>query len=72
MAHVIFQFEGDDRLNRRAAVHLSVERLFLATARDDKPQFSTLQIGLQSFMSTEANQWGPMMAATTMASLPIL
>lgn len=38
----------------------------------NKPQFSTLQIGLQSFMSTEANQWGPMMAATTMASLPIL
>lgn len=38
----------------------------------NKPKFSTLQIGLQSFMSTEANQWGPLMAATVLASLPIL
>jgi sn-glycerol 3-phosphate transport system permease protein len=38
----------------------------------NKPEHSTLQIGLQSFMSTDTNSWGPMMAATTMASLPIL
>lgn len=38
----------------------------------NKPEFSTLQIGLQSFLSTETNQWGPLMAATTIASLPIL
>lgn len=37
-----------------------------------KPEQSTVQIGLQSFMSLEANQWGPLMAATTTVSLPIL
>ena len=33
---------------------------------------SVIQIGVQMFMSSEGNQWGPLMAASTMASLPIL
>lgn len=32
---------------------------------------STLQIGLQMFMGGEVNLWGPLMAAATLASLPI-
>jgi ABC-type glycerol-3-phosphate transport system permease component len=31
-----------------------------------------VQIGLQMFMTQEGNQWGAMMAAATLASLPIL
>ena len=31
-----------------------------------------IQIGLQSFMSMEGFQWGPLMAASTLACLPIL
>ncbi|MBB6671665.1 carbohydrate ABC transporter permease [Cohnella nanjingensis] len=37
-----------------------------------KLEHSTLQIGLQMFMSSDSNLWGPLMAATTVASLPIL
>lgn len=33
---------------------------------------SVVQIGLQMFMTQEGNQWGPLMAAATMASLPVL
>ncbi|MAY85124.1 MAG: sugar ABC transporter permease [Pseudooceanicola sp.] len=33
---------------------------------------SVVQIGLQMFMSQEGNQWGPLMAAATLTSLPIL
>ncbi|EJF91034.1 carbohydrate ABC transporter permease [Bartonella tamiae] len=33
---------------------------------------SVIQIGLQMFMSEEGNSWGPLMAASTMACLPIL
>ncbi|MBN8595556.1 MAG: carbohydrate ABC transporter permease [Anaerolineae bacterium] len=33
---------------------------------------STIQIGLQMFLSTDGNLWGPLMAAATTASLPIL
>ncbi|ODT74109.1 carbohydrate ABC transporter permease [Devosia salina] len=33
---------------------------------------SVIQIGIQMFMSSEGNQWGPLMAASTMASLPVL
>jgi len=33
---------------------------------------SVVQIGLQMFISSEGTQWGPLMAASTMASLPIL
>jgi sn-glycerol 3-phosphate transport system permease protein len=33
---------------------------------------STIQIGLQMFMSTDGNLWGPLMAAASIASLPIL
>ena len=36
------------------------------------PQNSVVQIGIQMFMSSEGTQWGPLMAASTMASLPIL
>lgn len=66
--------------NLRSTVASTGVLLFISAWNDyfwpllvtNKPKFSTLQIGLQSFMSTEANQWGPMMAATVMASLPIL
>jgi sn-glycerol 3-phosphate transport system permease protein len=33
---------------------------------------SLVQIGLQMFMTQEGNLWGPLMAASTLASLPIL
>lgn len=33
---------------------------------------SVVQIGLQMFVTSEGTQWGPLMAASTMASLPIL
>ncbi len=33
---------------------------------------SVVQIGLQFFMTQEGNDWGPLMAAATLASLPIL
>ncbi|HEY4203079.1 MAG TPA: carbohydrate ABC transporter permease [Devosiaceae bacterium] len=33
---------------------------------------TTVQIGLQMFMTQEGNLWGPLMAASTLASLPIL
>jgi len=33
---------------------------------------SVVQIGIQMFMTSEGNAWGPLMAASTMASLPIL
>jgi len=36
------------------------------------PENSVVQIGLQMFISSEGTQWGPLMAASTMASLPIL
>ena len=33
---------------------------------------SVIQIGIQMFMTAEGNEWGPLMAASTLASLPIL
>lgn len=33
---------------------------------------SVIQIGIQMFMSSEGTAWGPLMAASTMASLPVL
>lgn len=33
---------------------------------------SVVQIGLQMFMTAEGNAWGPLMAASTLASLPVL
>lgn len=33
---------------------------------------TTIQIGLQMFLSSDGNLWGPLMAAATTASLPIL
>jgi sn-glycerol 3-phosphate transport system permease protein len=66
--------------NLRSTIAATGVLLFISAWNDyfwpllvtNKPKFSTLQIGLQSFLSTETNQWGPLMAATTMASLPIL
>ena len=37
-----------------------------------KIEHSVVQIGLQFFMTQEGNDWGLLMAATTLASLPIL
>ena len=36
------------------------------------PENSVIQIGIQMFMTAEGTQWGPLMAASTMASLSIL
>lgn len=36
------------------------------------PENSVIQIGIQMFMTTEGTQWGPLMSASTMASLPVL
>lgn len=33
---------------------------------------SVIQIGIQMFMTAEGNQWGPLMAASTLASFPVL
>jgi ABC-type glycerol-3-phosphate transport system permease component len=33
---------------------------------------SVIQIGLQMFLTEQGNQWGPLMAAATLASLPVL
>jgi len=33
---------------------------------------SVIQIGIQMFMTSEGTAWGPLMAASTMASLPVL
>lgn len=35
------------------------------------PEHSVIQIGIQMFMTSEGTQWGPLMAASTLASLPI-
>lgn len=37
-----------------------------------KIDHSVVQIGLQMFMTQEGSQWGPLMAAATLASLPVL
>lgn len=37
-----------------------------------RPENATIQIGLQMFMGTDVNLWGPLMAAASIASLPIL
>ncbi len=37
-----------------------------------RPENAVVQIGLQMFMTAEGNLWGPLMAASTMACLPIL
>ncbi|MFZ4660559.1 MAG: carbohydrate ABC transporter permease [Caldilineaceae bacterium] len=36
-----------------------------------KPERSVIQIGLQMFLTEQGDLWGPLMAAATMASLPI-
>ena len=39
----------------------------------ERNQSSTvLQLGLRSFMGTEGNDWGPMMAVASLACLPVL
>lgn len=65
--------------NLRAAIASIGILLFIGAWNDyfwpllvtTKPENSTIQIGLQMFMSPDANMWGPLMAATTIASLPI-
>jgi len=37
-----------------------------------RPENSVVQIGLQMFVTAEGTAWGPLMAASTLASLPIL
>jgi sn-glycerol 3-phosphate transport system permease protein len=65
--------------NLRAAIASIGILLFIGAWNDyfwpllvtTKPENSTIQIGLQMFMSPDASMWGSLMAATTIASLPI-
>lgn len=66
--------------NLKASI-ASISILLFITAWNDyfwpllvtnKMENSTMQKGLQMFMSSDANLWGPLMAATTIASLPVL
>jgi ABC-type glycerol-3-phosphate transport system permease component len=36
-----------------------------------KPENTVIQVGLQMFLTSEGDQWGPLMAAATIASAPI-
>jgi sn-glycerol 3-phosphate transport system permease protein len=36
------------------------------------PDQAVIQIGLQMFFTAEGNQWGPLMAAATLATLPVI
>lgn len=36
------------------------------------PESTVIQIGIQMFLSEEGNQWGPLMAVSTLACLPVL
>ncbi len=38
----------------------------------DRPAHTVLQVGLQMFLTDQGNAWGPLMAAATIASVPIL
>jgi sn-glycerol 3-phosphate transport system permease protein len=66
--------------NLRAAVASLGVLLFISAWNDyfwpllvtSRLENSTIQIGLQMFLSTDGNLWGPLMAAATTASLPIL
>lgn len=37
----------------------------------NKPENTVMQVGLQFFLTQEGSQWGPLMAASSLASLPI-
>ncbi|MCZ8513761.1 carbohydrate ABC transporter permease [Paenibacillus filicis] len=66
--------------NLRAAIASIGVLLFISSWNDyfwpllvtTKLEHSTIQKGLQMFISSDANMWGPLMAATTLASLPVL
>jgi sn-glycerol 3-phosphate transport system permease protein len=66
--------------NLRASIASLAVLLFISSWNDyfwpllvmSRPENSTVQIGLQAFMSSDMNLWGPLMAAATLASLPIL
>lgn len=66
--------------NLRASVASLGVLLFISSWNDyfwpllvtSRPENSTVQIGLQAFMSSDMNLWGPLMAAATIASLPVL
>jgi ABC-type glycerol-3-phosphate transport system permease component len=66
--------------NLRASIASLGVLLFISAWNDyfwpllvtSRPENSTVQIGLQAFMSSDMNLWGPLMAAATLASLPIL
>jgi ABC-type glycerol-3-phosphate transport system permease component len=36
------------------------------------PETTVIQIGIQMFLTEEGNQWGPLMAVSTLACLPVL
>ncbi|MBV9131308.1 MAG: carbohydrate ABC transporter permease, partial [Chloroflexi bacterium] len=41
----------------------------LVTSRPDR---TVVQVGLQMFLSSDGEQWGPLMAAATVATVPVL
>jgi ABC-type glycerol-3-phosphate transport system permease component len=66
--------------NLRAALASVGILIFIATWNDyfwpllvtRSPDSAVIQIGLQMFFTSEGTQWGPLMAAATLASLPII
>jgi ABC-type glycerol-3-phosphate transport system permease component len=65
--------------NLRAPLAALAILLFISTWKEyfwpllvtSKPEQSVVQVGLQMFASQEGDLWGPMMAASTLACLPI-
>jgi ABC-type glycerol-3-phosphate transport system permease component len=39
---------------------------------NSKPEHTVVQVGLQMFLSSDGEQWGPLMAAATVATVPVL
>ncbi len=76
-AHILWQVIVP---NLRGAIASLAILIFISTWNEyfwpllltRKAEHSVVQIGLQMFITEEGTQWGPLMAASTMASLPIL
>jgi ABC-type glycerol-3-phosphate transport system permease component len=65
--------------NLRAPLAALAILIFISTWKEyfwpllvtNKPEQSVIQVGLQMFLSQEGDLWGPLMAAATLATLPI-
>ncbi|MFV0473353.1 MAG: carbohydrate ABC transporter permease [Pikeienuella sp.] len=76
-AHILWQVVAP---NLRGTIASLAILIFISTWNEyfwplllsRSPENSVVQIGLQMFITAEGTEWGPLMAASTMASLPIL